>query len=267
MTRTAVVYLSRWGNHPRWSRAFLDSLIRCAAGREYDLIFALKGFPEGANDEALTALRAKIPARVSELRLSDEGYDLNVYFRAAAEVANDRMLFFNSYSRILAADWLASYEGALERVPKCGIVGATGSFETIPGMAFPNVNIRTNAFMIPRELFLAIDRGPLALKSDCNRLEAGPTSLTRQIVQRGLEPVLVDRTGKVWRIPDWPVSGVFRSRRQEGLLVADNRTQHYATAGASKRLKLARLAWGEAAKATHIPLLERLQSEIAWRWP
>ncbi len=267
MMRPAVVYLSRWKNHPRWSCAFLESIAFHDAGRDFDLLYVLKGFPPGEDDPALRAHPGDVRACVTEFRISDEGYDLNAYLRVAAQFEHRRMLFFNSYSRILARNWLASYVTAFDSAPNCGIVGATGSFETIPGTTFPNVNVRTNAFMIERELFLSVDPGPLVTKGDCNRFEAGPESLTRQIGRRGLEPLLVDRFGKPWCVSEWPVSRIFRSGRQEALLVADNRTHHYAVAGPAKRLRLARLAWGEVAAVPRISLASRLKSEIAWRWP
>lgn len=264
--RPAVVYLSRWNNR-HWSRPFLESIVLNPAGVDFDLIFVLKGYPEGEGNAALTELRGAVGATVTEVRISDAGYDLNAYLNMAARFEHDRMLFLNSYSRILAPSWLASFLGAFQAVPSCGVVAATGSYEVIPGTTFPNINVRTNAFMIPRALFLGLDPGPLTTKADCNLFEAGLQSFTRQIEGRGFEPVLVDRFGKAWRAPDWPDSGIFRSRQQECLLIADNRTHHYAVGSASKRVKLARLAWGETATAPRLPLMRRLASELLWRRP
>lgn len=264
--RPAVVYLSRWNNR-NWSRPFLESIVRHPAGVDFDLIFVCKGYPEGEGNAALSELRGAVGATVVEVRIPDAGYDLNAYLNMAARFEHDRMLFLNSYSRTLAPSWLSSFLGAFQAVSSCGVVAATGSYEVIPGTTFPNINVRTNAFMISRALFLSLDAGPLTTKADCNRFEAGSLSLTRQIEERGFEPVLVDRFGKAWRAPDWPDSGVFRSRQQECLLIADNRTHHYAAGSASKRAKLARLAWGEAATAPHQPLMRRLASELVWRRP
>lgn len=264
--RPVVVYLSRWSNR-HWSHPFLESIVLNSAGADYDLIFVLKGYPQGEVNAALTALRGAVGATVIEVRIPDSGYDINAYLNMAARFEYDHMLFLNSYSRILAPNWLVSFLGAFQAVPLCGVVAATGSYETIPGTTFPNVNVRTNAFMIPRSLFLSVDPGSLAAKSDCNRFEAGPRSLTRQIEERGFEPVLVDRFGKAWRAPDWPSAGIFRSRQQERLLVADNRTHDYAASSASKRARLVRLAWGETATASRQPLMRRLTNEVTWRWP
>lgn len=265
--RTAVVYLSRWHNFKKWSWPFLDSLARNAAGADFDLIYLLKEFPNEQDDPALDEFRDRLACPVRVFRTSDTRYDLNVYREAANNFDHDRFLFLNSYSRILAPNWLAHYLSAFDRVPQTGVVAATGSYETIPGLSFPNVNVRTNAFMIDRVLFNAIETGSLETKADTNRLEAGTASLTRQIVARGLVPLLVDRNGRAWSTDGWPISRTFRSGQQEGLLIADNRTHHYQAGSAAKRLKLARLAWGENAVVAKLSWAKRVRAEIGWRWP
>ena len=45
MPKIAIVYLDRWGNPPRFPRAFLNSLKDNPAGSDYDLIWQLKGYP------------------------------------------------------------------------------------------------------------------------------------------------------------------------------------------------------------------------------
>lgn len=109
---------------------------------------------------------------------------------------------------------------------------------------FPNPHVRTNGFVISRELFLDLDPGPLADKWDALRLESGTNGMTRQLLRRGLRPVLVGRGGQVFEVGDWPQSRTFRSGDQENLLVGDNHTQHYAEAPPEERALLARLAWG-----------------------
>jgi hypothetical protein len=267
MALQAVFYLSRWGNHPRWSQAFLKGVAAYNAGADFDLVYILKGFPEGVTDPALVEYRSSIARNITEVRVSDESYATNVFLDVAAQVDYERILFLISYSRILAAGWVAAYLRAFDSVPNCGTVGATGGYETIPGTTFPNVNVRTNAFMISRKLLLDLDHGPLSTKRDGQRLEAGPTSITRQVSQKNLVPVLVDRFGKVWQVDDWPESRTFRSGNQEGLLIADNRTHDYEVAGYRKRLKLATLNWGARAVVPHTSIAYRIEREIAWRWP
>ncbi|MBP6012183.1 MAG: hypothetical protein KBA31_08145 [Alphaproteobacteria bacterium] len=267
MKSVAVVYLSRRGNPARMSRGFLQSLAANPAGSEFELIFLLKGFSAEESDPEFDRLKSTLRDRASLVRISDEGFDLNAYRKVSAGLAHERILFLNSHSRILAPAWLRHYLNAFDRIGNCGVVGATGSFETIPGTTFPNITIRTNAFMMDRELFLDLDPGQLATKPDANRFEAGAASLTAQLLQRGLQPVVVDRNGRAWLHEEWPLSATFRSGQQEGLLVADNRTHDYDRSSLRRRRKLARLAWGDAASPPRAPVLRRLQSELAWRWP
>lgn len=267
MADTAVIYLARKGNHPRFSRAFLHSLIACPAGADFDLVYLLKGYGDGESDPNLAVFRGAIPHAIHELRCLDENFATNVVLDAAAGLHHQRIMFLTSYSRILAPGWMAAYLDAFERTPSCGIVGATGGFEVIPGTTFPNVNVRHNACLLERKLFLDIDPGPLKTKLDGNRLEAGPNSMTRQIINRRLAPVIVDRFGKAWGVEDWPRSRTFRSGRQEGLLIADNRTHDYDVARPGKRRRLAVQNWGEQANVTRVSMFARLASALRWRFP
>ena len=61
MARRAVFYLSRAVNHPRWSLAFLKSLVTQRAGADFDLVYFLKGFPENSTDPNLVKFRDVTP--------------------------------------------------------------------------------------------------------------------------------------------------------------------------------------------------------------
>jgi hypothetical protein len=268
MPKFAIVYLDRWGNPRRFPRAFLESLRLNPAGFDYDLIWQLKGYPKDQDNTFLAEFCKHFSGTVHQLRYPDTLYQFNLAFDAARRFDHDFLLFFTSWSRILAPNWLSCYRGAFEAHADCGVVSATGSFERISrDQSFPNINVRTNAFMIDRKLFLSLDAGDLGTKSAGNQFEAGPNSLTRQIERRGLTPILVDRFGGSFRPREWPQARVFRSGSQEALLVADNRTHDYAKASAKRRRKLVRLAWGEGTPVTTATLLERLRESIRWRWP
>ena len=267
MARDAVVYLSWWKNHAQWSAHFLRSIVKYNSGAEFDLIYLLKEFPDGETDAAFERYRGQLTCPTHVFRTPDKRFDLNVYLEAAAKFDFGRMLFLNSYSRILAPDWFAHFQSAFDQIPDAGVIAATGSYETMPPLPFPNVNVRTNAFMIDRALLLDLEPGSLETKRDTNRLEAGANSITRQIVRRGMAPVLVDRFGKAWRSEDWPVSRTFRSGHQEGLLIADNRTHHYEAGSMATRRKLAKLAWGSNAVVLKKSVVGRALSHSAWKWP
>ncbi len=56
--------------------------------------------------------------------------DLAAYAQVVERLEHDRLCFLNSYSTILAADWLAKLDHALNQ-PQVGLVGATGSWASL----------------------------------------------------------------------------------------------------------------------------------------
>jgi hypothetical protein len=108
---------------------------------------------------------------------------------------------------------------------------------------FPNPHIRTNAFMIERDLFLSLKFPPLTTKEQAYQFESGRRSMTNQIISRGLRPVVVGRDGETFDVEEWPRSSTFWKNRQENLLVSDNRTRDYAEATVEFKTLLENLAW------------------------
>lgn len=266
MARDAVIYLCRNGDATPAHSAFFHSYAAHAPGMDADLVVLLKGFDPALTPDALTEFRSASRHKVQILRIPDDGWwSINAFQHAAETLAHERVLFLTSYSRIRADNWLKLYAETFERTANCGVVGASGSYEGVAGADFPNIAMRTNAFMVERKLFNSISFGRLATKSDNYAFEAGPQGFTRQLVARGLKPVVVDRNGRAWGAQDWPASLTFRSGKQENLIVADNRTYHYDVANNAKRLKLARLAFGDAAHVAPISAIERFKSYRAWQ--
>jgi len=265
LDRTAVVYLLRKVNDPRVAHAFFDGLLRFPAGAPYCLVLLYKGFADGEIDPVHAAFAPRLPCAIEVLRYPDELSATEVLVDAGSRIDCDRFLFFTSWARLRGADWLKHYLGAFASVPNCGIVGATGAFERLNDTTpFPNINIRTNGFMVERDVFASLDPGDLKAELGGNLFEAGPASMTRQILARGLAAVVVDRHGRVWHPPDWPASLTFRAGEQQNLLVADNRTMHYSTGSIRKRRRLARRAWGsEDGVARRIWPLRQID---AWKW-
>ena len=110
---------------------------------------------------------------------------------------------------------------------------------------FPNPHLRTNAFLLERELLLSLRPGPLRTKRDCHLFESGKHSLTRQITARGLAAVVVGRDGRAYLPPEWPASETFRQGEQRNLLIADNRTRQYSEGDEELRRELAAIAWSD----------------------
>jgi hypothetical protein len=303
VANAGVVFLYRFAEGEAPVYRFLDSYRRRPAGLVHDLHVILKGFPNRAAIASARALFGSLPINVVEIE--DTGYDIGSYFSAAKMLANPRLLFLNTFSEILADDWLAHFDKALA-LPGVGLVGATGSWQSASsgyeaallrvlrrpkyylsrylGLAasaadegggpmdddgpvdlrrllrrvgrvglyplrvyefgrHPNPHIRTNAFMIGRDVFLSLRGITFEKKMDAYKFESGRRSMTRQIMTRGLRPVVVDRVGRVYDIPEWKSSSTFWIDLQANLLVADNQTNNYA-AGSSERRKVLRShAW------------------------
>lgn len=265
MADYAVVYLARAANHPRHLQAFLNSMRRHSAGHVFDLIVIAKGFaPDrpNVNPREIDGL-----SQVLFLDVDDDTFATNAFFMVAKTFRYKAFQFHVSWSRVCAQGWMGLMVEALEGDVSIGLVGASGGFEKLNAETpFPNPNIRTTGFFVHRDSFLSLDPGPLAEKYDGNLFEAGPNSMTRQIIRAGKRPVVVGRDGKAFDIDDWPRSRTFRSGSQSNLLIADNRTQHYALSGRRKRERLAKLNYGDGACVQGTSLIRRLIARMKWRF-
>jgi hypothetical protein len=114
------------------------------------------------------------------------------------------------------------------------LVGATGSFESIDSYSgfpsFPNPHIRSNAFMIRKDVFLNLTKNVEILdKVDAYRFESGKKSLTRQVQKLG-GVLVVGANGRGYEPKYWHISDTFKSSRQQNLMVSDNQTERYIQA-------------------------------------
>ena len=261
----AVFYLLRNGNPDRLFTSFLESLRRYPAGMPYRPVLIQKGFSPGFTHPLTKSWPTPDGGAPEIVEVSDEGFDLTAYRNAAQVIDAPFLLFFNSYSRVLASGWLAKLYSAAERLGPGALVGATGSWEKASEhTAFPNVAIRTNAFLIERSRFLSFTQ-PLGTKRDCNLFEAGPDSMTRNIRATAGGVAIVDRDGCVIEPDDWPEACVFRSGNQERLLVADNRTMDYQCVSLPRRTRRARLAFGDRAVISSQNIISRWWLALTWR--
>jgi hypothetical protein len=123
-----LVYLARAANDPDLVRAFAENLRRLPAGTDYELVLAMKGFSVVEAERQLRDLADVNPAGII---FADEGLDLGVYFGVAAQLQRERYCFLNSYGAPLVEGWLEKLDAAL-KLPGVGMVGATGSWASIP---------------------------------------------------------------------------------------------------------------------------------------
>ncbi|RYG62341.1 MAG: hypothetical protein EON60_00080 [Alphaproteobacteria bacterium] len=265
MNRTAVMYLDRKVNPPKFARRFLRGLRELEAGAEYDLVYILKGYNEGEPCPALQEHEALGGKKAQVFYVPDTLFALGTMQMVARQLAHERILIFLSWTRLETANWLAPFEKAMDRQPNCGAVGATGSYEMRDERTpYPNYHVRTTAFMMKRELYLEMTEGRLGTATDEYELEAGPDNLTKRMMARGMNPLVVDRFGAMYEIPEWYRAGTFRRGEQEGLIASDNRTYDYEVSGPWRRRYLIRRAWGKQAKFKWKGWIARLKS--AWRW-
>ncbi len=274
-----LIYLAWAPLGPAPLREFLRSYDAHPTGAKHQLIVVLNGAErdeprDGVSDSRGEGLRASLLAELDDtehqlIELTRPVLDLPAYALAARQLEHERLCFLNSYSMVLADGWLERLAQALNGA-KVGVAGATGSWESqaewIRGKPvywpyqlamlprarrdyprFPNPHIRTTGFMLDRALLLEAGFERAVDKRDTYLLESGPHSFTRQILARGLRPVVVGRDGRAYDIEEWPASATYRAEDQRNLLIADNRTRDWERASTRLRRRLSRDAWGSQA--------------------
>lgn len=109
--------------------------------------------------------------------------------------------------------------------------------------SYPNPHVRTNAFMIERDGFLALRASSFRTKFGVYKFESGHQSLTQQVLKRGLRPVVVGSDGRIYEMADWKSSSTYWIGQQANLIVADNRTRDYSEGSREARARLRAHAW------------------------
>lgn len=259
---------------------FIASYMKFDSGFEHELILLFNGVNK--KEEILPYLSVidnyKIPYRT--LIRFGACQDLDAYFWAAGQLNSTFVIFLNSYVEFLATDWLGIFMKHNAR--DVGLIGATGSWQSYFRSVlvdsswkwewnkgfnenlkkyrkllkatfwwsrffndFPNPHVRTNAFLINRELFLSLKHKLLKNKFMAYVLESGKNSITKQVLDKGLKTLIVDRSGNAYSKEQWSESNIFWCGNQVNLLVADNQTCIYDKADINHKRKMTRLAWGK----------------------
>jgi hypothetical protein len=242
---------------------FLASYTAQPAGHPHRLAVILKGFEAPEDAAAHVELLAGIEHET--LVYDRPTFDLPAYGAAAEQLEASHLCFLNSESVLLTPGWLAALTDALG---ECGVgaVGATGSYETPDSVfpwrrrrwpRFPNPHLRTNAFMLSRELMRSGAWPEIPTKAQAWELESGNRGLTRHVRSQGLATRVVGRDGTAYRPHEWPASATFRSGGQANLLVADNRTREWDAAAPAQQAELSRRAWGHDPAAAAAEVQQR----------
>ncbi len=260
---------------------FIYSYVQSDAGYAHELIIAFNGLDEQHENIADEYIQYLKDNNIHNYvcYYYDKGLDIEIYKKLGAILTNDFILFFNSYSKIERSNWLLSYVQNYNE--SIGLIGATGSYAGFISIVnskilqdlfskgtliskinllkygiklnilynnkfdkFPNPHIRTNAFFIKRTLLNEILMVKPRNKTHAYLFENGGKSLTRQVLGKGLQCVIIDKYGKSYLIKDWPHSGIFWQSSQENLLISDNQTRKYLSANDKERAQLRKYAWG-----------------------
>lgn len=235
---------------------FATSYRQYSAGIDHQLYVAFKAFNTPSEREHAHSLLSSIP--YTPLDVDDEGFDIGTYATIARRTREPLICFLNTHTEILCEHWLAKLAGVIG-LNGAGLAGATGSLESMqsdlqpagsfPG--FPNIHLRTNAFIIARELFCAVTDGvAFRTKFDAHSFESGPQSMTRKILERGLQVFVVGRNGRGYSPRWWPSSETFRQGAQANLLAADNQTRVYEAAPWEEKRGFAQRTWGPYLNST-----------------
>jgi hypothetical protein len=238
---------------------FLDAYRRWDPRLDHRLAVILNGF-RGAADRRLADVDRLLESVEHERFVTPSAVPDLIAYRLAAQYIDARELcFLNSYSRPLVDGWLAKLAHALAPL-SVGLVGSGGSCESAYTAApfwlrrrrkadfppFPNPHLRSNGFMLARELLLELEWPALRSKATAWALESGKHSIARQAWERGLEVLVVGRDGVAYPPERWRQSATFRSGDQRNLLIADNRTRQFEEAEPALRARLEEMAWGDS---------------------
>lgn len=269
----AVIHLARGANPSAALEQFLKSYQLHPAGFPHELIVAFKGYDDSQSLQRHIEL-AEAAGATSLVLDKDDGFDLAAYRRTAERLKHEYIVCLNSFSEILIDGWLGLLLRAL-LTPGMGLVGATGSWESISSATFrglvmhpdrtqrwklsvfmrgvkqyflfprfPNVHVRSNGFAIRRSDFVGLQwPDDLEHKESLHALESGRTGFTRQIMARGLKVAVVGANGQIYQPSEWSRSRTFRSGGQENLLIADNRTRDFSQAAQGIRDWLSLTTW------------------------
>jgi len=247
--RIAVAYLLR-GADNSWHAScqrFIDSYLRHPAGTDHSLYVLFKGFPNQHMLDAASDMFASIAHQ--PLLLDDDSFDIGAYVEFANGIDAELICAMNTASELLAANWLAKLAANLA-LPGVGLVGASASYESLNDWnasfpKFPNVHLRSNAFMIRRELFCRLTRSLLIReKIDAFNFESGNSSISRQVQALGQSILLVGRNGRGYAPAFWPVSDTFRLGPQDNLLVGDNQTRNFSALSWNEKREFVLRTWG-----------------------
>jgi len=109
---------------------------------------------------------------------------------------------------------------------------------------FPNPHIRSNAFIVRRSDLQSYFGSKMHEKKQAFLFESGAGSLTRTLLDKQRRAVVVNNSGDIFDVPDWPRSKTFRLENQQGLIVKDKRTREFEKLTWQERTVHRCVSWG-----------------------
>ncbi|MDX8520883.1 glycosyltransferase [Mesorhizobium dulcispinae] len=127
--KIAVIYLARLHEGFQSFEAFAETYRKHPAGQEHDLVIICKGFEKPGEFAAIGAIFTGIRHKIISMP-DDIGLDINAYREAALRIGNEFVCCLNTFTLLRTDNWLAKLWANLSK-PGIGMVGATGSFESL----------------------------------------------------------------------------------------------------------------------------------------
>ena len=275
-----VVHLIREINGINPFKKFLNSYLKYKAGIDHNLLLVFKTNKKNPKIENYKNLVKGIQHQF--LIIKDNNFDLGAYYLATLQTNYKYYCFLNSFSQIKTDEWLLKMYQYISK-PNVGLVGSTGSFASITPRFkkdylkypnkffknlfnkkyflvnitiiffpivryfynyFPNPHIRTNAFIVSREVFLKLKIKRIFFKFQAWYFESGRNNLTKIVEKMNLKVLVVDKNGNFFEKEKWFLSKTFRSYQQKNLMISDNQTIKFELTSFENKLKDTENTWG-----------------------
>lgn len=270
MKDIAVFYLLRKKNKKTCFFEFIESYTANQAGLKHDLFIILKGF--NINDDISWVASKLKGIDYKTINCPDRGFDIYAYFYSAKRINHEYVMFLNSFSIICSQDWLNKIFQCINE--KVIAVGCSGSWESVsssfyynhiytnsdtfkkalnlllyPFIAmlfprFPSSHLRTNAFLIKRELFLKYNHHiPYLFKLQAWLFENGRNSLSAFIRKQKKSFGVVDNNGLFFNEEGLFSSKTFANPNGQNAIIVDNQIKNFIQLNSQQKEIKSNLNW------------------------
>lgn len=244
-----VVYLAYFnekiGYNIKVVEDFINSYKKNPAGIKHKFNIIAKNWTNLNEYQKLKNLAKENKAEIIDL--PDDGFDIGAYFRAAKLLKNEYVFYIGSNINIEQKNWLLHLYNAFLSDDCIQLAGPMGSWAKGFYEKFPNPHIRTNSFLVKRELFLeyAQTHDFPETKADTWEVEHGEKSLSNFITQKRFKLAVVNSDGKIFQQNDWINSQTYVTREESKLLLSDKWARRYIQADEILQRRIEADVWGK----------------------